>query len=252
MKVPSLFLFLFISLFSFAQTRYIHVVVALCDNKNQGIVPVPAGIGDGQDPTTNLYWGCGYGVKTFFKKQADWKLIKKTNNSSSVIYERLIFKHKTTNIYLVADAYDGAEIKQTITDFLTYSAGLSKIKIQVDSFSILAGGNADLIAYVGHNGLMDFSLKSYPSQFDTKKREVIILACASKNYFSFYIKKTGAYPLLWTTHLMCPEAYTLDASIDAWIKKENPAAIREKAAQVYHQYQKCGIRGARKLLVTGY
>jgi len=39
-----------------------HVVVALCDNVHQGIVPVPRALGNGQDPSSNLYWGARYGV----------------------------------------------------------------------------------------------------------------------------------------------------------------------------------------------
>jgi len=31
-----------------------HVIVALCDNESQGIVPVPARLGNGQDPGSNL------------------------------------------------------------------------------------------------------------------------------------------------------------------------------------------------------
>src|SRR5207249_4829544 len=37
--------------------KVIHVVVALCDNQYQGIVPVPALIGNGDNPAKNLYWG---------------------------------------------------------------------------------------------------------------------------------------------------------------------------------------------------
>ncbi|WP_431199255.1 hypothetical protein ACQ86K_29370 [Mucilaginibacter sp. P19] len=48
--------------------KVIHVFVALCDNKYQGIVPVPPAIGNGQDPETNLYWGSDNGVRTYFKK----------------------------------------------------------------------------------------------------------------------------------------------------------------------------------------
>ena len=48
--------------------RVIHVLVALCDNANQGIVPVPARLGNGADPDSNLYWGAAFGVKTFFSK----------------------------------------------------------------------------------------------------------------------------------------------------------------------------------------
>jgi hypothetical protein len=39
----------------------IHVFVALADNKNQGIVPVAAILGNGEDPQHNLYWGSAYG-----------------------------------------------------------------------------------------------------------------------------------------------------------------------------------------------
>ena len=243
---------LFITFSGFCQTRYIHVLVALCDNVNQGIVPVPKKIGNGQDPANNLYWGCGYGVKTFIKKQTDWKFVKQIKNPSNSIYERLIFKHKDSLVYLIADAYDGAEIKQTVTDFLNYASGKDKGNISVDSVEIKTGGNANLICYVGHDGLMDFSLDNYPEQADKAKREVIILACASKNYFINHIKRSGAIPLLWTTNLMCPEAYTLDAAIDSWIIHDAPLKTREKAAQAYNQYLKCGIKGAMNLLVTGY
>lgn len=245
-------LFLLIPLGIFGQARYIHVVVALCDNVNQGIVPVPKKIGNGQDPANNLYWGCAFGVKTFFKKQADWKLLKQIKDPAAQIYERLVFKHEKFPVYMVADAYDGAAIRQTIVDFLDYAAGLKKMQINAAGQKIAAGGSADLICYVGHDGLMDFSLNSHPAPADVKTREVMILACASKNYFSAAIKKTGARPLLWTTGLMCPEAYTLAAAMDAWIKNEPGEKIEEAAAQTYHQYQKCGMKAARNLFAAGY
>jgi hypothetical protein len=74
--------------------KVIHVFVALCDNKYQGIVPVPPKIGNGQDPETNLYWGCDNGVRTYFKKSKQWHLVKSVR-SKKMIMERLIFKHQT-------------------------------------------------------------------------------------------------------------------------------------------------------------
>src|SRR5262249_18687883 len=56
-------------------TRTIHVFVALADNQNQGIVPVPARLGNGLDATHNLYWGAAAGVKTFFARSPDWALL---------------------------------------------------------------------------------------------------------------------------------------------------------------------------------
>jgi hypothetical protein len=247
-----LYLFLSVSLNLSSQTRVIHVLVALCDNENQGIVPVPKKIGNGQDPINNLYWGCGFGVKTFMKKQPEWKLLAQLNNPSEFIYERLVFQHKDSMIFLIADAYNGAMIKQTTIDFLNYSAGKNPLNLDVKDLKIQAGGKSNLICYVGHDGLMDFTLTDYPAKANNDKRDVIILACASRNYFYNPIKKAGANPLLWTTNLMCPEAYTLDAAIDSWIINDTPASTREKAAKTYDLYQKCGIKGARNLFITGF
>ena len=79
----------------------IHVLVALCDNKYQGIVPVPATIGNGQDARNNLYWGTAYGIKTYFKRSKEWNLLK-TEKVNEVILERAIFKHATKAVYLIA------------------------------------------------------------------------------------------------------------------------------------------------------
>ena len=56
------------------QPRTVHVFVALADNKNQGIVPVAAILGNGDVPAHNLYWGSAYGYRTFFSRNADWQL----------------------------------------------------------------------------------------------------------------------------------------------------------------------------------
>jgi len=86
--------------------KTIHILVALCDNKYQGIVPVPEKIGNGQDPYYNLYWGTAYGIKTYFKKSKDWNLIE-SFKIDDLVLERIIFKHVSKEVYLVADAYDG-------------------------------------------------------------------------------------------------------------------------------------------------
>jgi hypothetical protein len=244
------FLFILLSTFgSYTPPVTIHVLVALCDNKYQGIVPVPAKIGNGQDPANNLYWGCGYGVKTFLKKQPEWQLIKQIKQPAAHIHERLVFKHRVWGgVHLVADAYDGARMKETITSFLQYASGRNAVLID----TLHAGGDARLICFVGHNGLMDAALPFYPEKANSRPRDVAIFACASKQYFSGPIRRTGANPLIWTTHLMSPEAYTLDAMIDSWLQKEKPALTHEKVAQAYHQYQRCGLKGARRLFATGY
>jgi hypothetical protein len=230
----------------------IHVFVALADNINQGIVPVSASLGNGDNAATNLYWGAAFGVKTFFSRSKDWELISVTANPRAGILERCIFKHRHTQTLLVADAYRGKEISQAIWDFLEASAGKPGEKLNVGAVEFYNGGSADLVSYVGHNGLMDFKLHSQPQRRDDRQRRAIILACASKQYFSPALQESGATPLLWTTNLMAPEAYVLSAAIDGWMKKESDEQIRLRAADAYNKYQNCGVKAARALFATGW
>ena len=232
-----------------SDTKTIHIIVALCDNKYQGIVPVPKTIGNGQDPKNNLYWGTAYGIKTFFKRSSEWTLIKQLK-IDSVILERLIFKHKSKNFFLVADAYNGKQIKEATETFLRSSAGIVKDTIKVNDKTIGILGNAQLVAYIGHDGLMDFSIQEEFVNTDNKQRDVIILACYSKSYFQPHLKKSKVNPLVWTTGLMAPEAYTIHDAITGYVKAETNDAIRIRAAKAYHKYQKCSLKAAMNLLVT--
>jgi hypothetical protein len=91
-----------------------------------------------------------------------------------------------------------------------------------------------------------------PRKKNELHRDAIMLACASKRYFPDALRASGAYPLLWTTNLMAPEAYTLKAALDGWIAGESNEQIHERAAAAYDRYQKCGMRGARRLFATGW
>ena len=234
------------------QFQTIHVFVALCDNKYQGIVPVPAKIGNGQDAPNNLYWGAAYGVKTFFNKSSEWELIESRKNPAANILERLLFKHKIKNIYLLADAYDGQYIKQATIDFLLACSGKGLTTVNANDKEIPFAGLSDIVAYVGHDGLMDFSLSNDFKKQDEENRKAIMLACKSKQYFSPHIKNTGAEPLLWSTGLMAPEAYILHDAINAWIKSGSDTETRAAAAAAYSKYQKCSIKAAQNLLVAGW
>jgi hypothetical protein len=253
-----LFVFFFVfflfplTAFTPGNPRVIHVYVALCDNKNQGIVPVLARLGKGDDPANNLYWGAAYGIKTFFSRQPEWRMVQSVKNPAVAIAERCIFRNKAQNAWLVADAYYGIEIKKCIVDFLESCSGKNENKITMDSLSVTGGGAADLVAYIGHDGLMDFTLEEYPAQANKKSREAIVLACISKQYFREGLQKSGVYPLLWTTGLMAPEAYTLHAALNSWLAGESRDSVRSKAAQAYSKYQKCSLRAAKHLLVTGW
>lgn len=233
--------------------RVIHVLVALCDNENQGIVPVPRVLGNGEDPARNLYWGAAYGVKTFFSRSASWTRIAETKNPSANVLERIVFKHKTANVYLVADAYRGSKMRETIADFFAATAGAKRENVETpEKQTLQIFGSANVVAFIGHNGLMDFPLENQPAKKDDAERDAVILACASRNYFAEPLRKTSAQPLLWTTNLMAPEAYILHDALEGWTRDETDAQIRNRAAQAYSKYQKISLKAAQNLLVTGW
>lgn len=236
--------------------RTVHVFVALADNQHQGIVPVAAVLGNGEDPQRNLYWGSAYGVKSFFAHSADWVRVRCGDKPKPEILERCIFKYRAANVYLVADAYRGIEIRQAILDFLDSAAGGGAETVSVPDtqpqLKLQARGGANLVAYIGHDGLMDFQLTRFPQKKNDSRRDAVVLACASKQFFAGPVKASGAYPLLWTTGLMAPEAYTLKSVLDGWIVGEGSEQVRDRAAAAYDKYQKCGLRAAHRLFASGW
>ena len=217
---------------SYKRNRSVHVYVALADNESQGIVPVPARLGDGDDHANNLYWGAMYGVKAFLKKSRRWESVVEFKNPEKWILERSVFRHTAGNTVLTADAYRGSEIRRAISDFLAAAGGADGV---------------DLAVYVGHNGLMDFTLESRSRKARNKGADAIVLACESKPYFTPLLTLMHADPVLLTTGAMAPEAYTLEAAVEGWILDEPAERIRKRAAIAYNKYQKCSIDAANRL-----
>ncbi len=232
------------------RARTIHVFVALCDNEHQGIVPVPDELGNGQDPRNNLYWGALYGVRTFLKRSKAWDLVATEKAPADGVLERVVFRHRRTGAHLVADAYRGDRIKNAVQDFLDAAAANRAMTLAIRERQIGIHGQADLVVYVGHNGLMDFDVAQTKRAGAVKGKGAIVLACKSKPYFQPRLSRLGCRTVLLTTGFMAPEAYTLEAAVAGWLAGESGDQIRERAARAYHTYQKCGLNGARRLFCS--
>ena len=238
-----------------------HVVVALCDNEHQGIVRVPAHLGRGDDPNSNLYWGALYGVKTYFSRHPRWTRIAVAAPERREILDRIAF-HSTVardgtemDIYLVAEAWDGKEIRAATARFLQLLGGapdeVHTLRTDDAERVVLAGGASHLIAYVGHNGLMDFGSPAVTEPDPLAgARSSIVLACESHDYFSPLLRFKRAHGLLTTNGLMAPEAYTLEAAVSAWFSGKSPGATRDIAADAYAEYQNANPNWSRRLFAT--
>jgi hypothetical protein len=142
----------------------IHVFVALADNASQGIIPVPAKIGDGNDPKGNLYWGCSEALPPVFKASRDWKLVSTAAGPKASILERVVFAHRSGKYEVIADAYRGSAIMECTTDFFAALASDAPVE------------RSPLIAYIGHDGLMDFALPEIATPKRGPGRQAIVLA----------------------------------------------------------------------------
>lgn len=233
-----------------------HVVVALCDNEFQGIVPVPARLGDGDDPKSNLYWGAMYGVRTYFRNQKDWKMVAIAPSRDPRVLDRQLFmrdvtRHgKTTRVYLVAEAWRGRNIADAVRHFLELNRGEHVETLQAGEQQVETGGAAHVIAFVGHNGLMDFAAPSLPPfQIPSRPHASVVLACMSESYFADLLEKDSV-PLITTTGLMAPEAYTLAALLESWFGGGDGNQARNAAASAYAKFQRTPENAARRLFRT--
>jgi len=237
--------------------QLVHVIVALCDNRNQPIAKVRAELGNGQSPRTNLYWGALYGVKTFLRRSPHWTLLGSTVSRGERL-EIAVFRASVAGrkVYLVAEAYDGARMAEALTDFLESAAGLRvqrEFSFRDGNMEVRAqaGSRADLICFVGHNGLMDTDLPDLPRRAEAPRpKAAVVLACQSQAYFAHPLERAGCPPLILTTGNMAPEAYSLDAIVRAWAAGADRQTIRERAAAAYAKYQGCSLGAARGLFTT--
>ena len=78
-------------------------------------------------------------------------------------------------------------------------------------------GDSDLVAYIGHDGLMDFKLPRIPKKKNNTLRQAIMLACASKAYFAEPLRASERVAVVGYDEPMAPEAYTLKSALDGWI-----------------------------------
>lgn len=210
--------------------------MSLADNANQGIVPIKASLGNGQDAKGNLYWGAMYGLKTFFKRQDGWTVQPQLTENPN-IKERLLLYHEDYGAEIYAEAWDGATQKLAAESFM-------------DAMNIT---NDKLTVFVGHNPLMDVNIPMpfiEPDRMANNiafKRKFAVIACQSRRYFEERIKAAGHVPYVLTAGNMAPEAYVVEAIIRAWLENQPAETARRYAAEAYAKYQKIPIKNANWL-----
>ena len=233
-----------------------HVLVPLCDNEHQGIVPTSPSIGNGLKPNSNLYWATSKGMKRFFKESTDWKFIKVKTNPDTNVLERAIFYKSFTNgakVYMIADAYRGDRMEACLNDYFNALSSNKNESLIVNDDTVSLFGGADLVAFNGHNGLMDEQTNYEFAHNKTKIKDAVSISCISKSYFKGHYQNTNSYPLVHTTGLLYPGAFVMEGILNAWAMLEDDKACKIQAGKAYYKYKpKSGPNGSQNLFTSGW
>jgi len=233
----------------------VHAFIPLCDPKYQAIAPVYGSLGDGFDLKNNLYWGAGYGIKSYFKRKSDWKIVYDSLDYSENILERIVFYKEFDNnakVYFIADAYRGDKMKECLEDHFNSLSELILDTVYTLTDTIPTNGNADFLVFNGHNGLMDNQI-NFTSIFPQKQKDAAAIACLSNYYFAMiYYPQCNAYPLVTTQSLLPPEAYVIEAIINNWAELKSGEEICNAAGDAMNNIHNCGQKAARNMFTTGW
>ncbi len=233
-----------------------HVLVPLCDNEHQGIIPTSPKIGDGLKPNSNLYWATSKGVKRYFSELPDWKLLKSIETPKNNILERVIFYKKFPNgaqVYLVADAYRGDRMPECLDDYFNSLSENLNDSVELDKITIPINGGADLIAFNGHNGLMDESTNYKNATSQNRPKDAVSISCASRGYFKPHYLQTNSFPLVHTKNLLYPGAFVLEGILNEWAMLKSDEDCKIEAGKQYYQHKpKSGPNGSQNLFDFGW
>ncbi|WP_340123558.1 hypothetical protein [Methylobacter svalbardensis] len=223
-----------------APNTHIYVIVSLVDNVSQGIAPVPAKIGNGDDPGTNLYWGALYGVKTFLSKADGWRKLGCEKDISDTILERCQFAWKD-QLTVTADAYRGSRIDRAMLDFMQQAATPPNAT------------EREMVVFIGHDGLMDEQnlpiIERFPKHAGHNK-QAVVLACMSEEFFSEHLQAAGSKPVVTTFSFMAPEAYVLEAIARGFANQASEAELRSSAGTAYAKYQRISAKAGKSVFIA--
>jgi len=117
--------------------------------------------------------------------------------------------------------------------------------------AIPANGNADLIVFNGHNGLLDYEIV-LKNRKCVNQKETAIICCGSYYNFIEKIKLYHTFRLLTTLDAIPAEAYILASIIEPWAMLKSDEEIRQNVMRKYISIHHCSNEDADRIFVTGF
>ncbi len=228
----------------------VQVHVPLCDND-----VIPCGnkrLGDGDNPSTNLYWAttAGFG-KWFARKRSGWTRVLDGDGATVadadvldlLVYRRTVAASQAWRdagaparfeVYVVAQAWRGEAIDRALDRWARDLYGASAQALTLDDgTTIAAGGAAHIVAYVGHNRLMDLDGYAWPADSSDTRKGAVAIACHTDAYMHDDVPAEDRVPLLFTRDFLFASAPPLEGVVLAFAEGGGYRGMRKAAAVKY-------------------
>jgi hypothetical protein len=240
----------------------VEVHVPLCESSI--IACGNAKLGDGDNPDTNLYWSTTPGFGEWFARRGSgWKrVLKQTADATGDkdvlavhVYRRSIDTPsawrkrgvpKHFELDIVVHGWRGKAIDRALAAYADDVSGKgTRALVLADNSKLAAGGSAQLVAFVGHNRLMDLDKFEWPDPGAAVKGTIAI-ACDTAPYMKREVPAATRVPLLMTSDLLFANAAPLEAAVLAFATGGGYAQIRTDATTAY-----AGVQNATFKHVSG-
>lgn len=225
----------------------VEIHVPLCDNTI--IACGNAKLGDGDNPDTNLYWATTPGFGSWFaRKGSGWRRVlrERATGGEDIVateaYRRTVpapaawvkrGAPRRFDVVLVIHGWRGKAIDRALAAYAAdVSGGPARTVTLADGTSIAAGGAAQLVAWVGHNRLMDLDAYTWPKP-GAAVTGTIAIACHTAAYMEDQVASATRVPLLMTRDLLFANAAPLEATVLAFASGGGYGKLRVAASEAY-------------------
>ena len=222
--------------------------VSLCDNAF--VRCGGRGRGDGDDLGRNLYWATSGGFDGWFSRRGSpWKRVGTlppgAGELTVVVWHRAVSPGpwlrrrgvaRPFDLYVVAHAWRGQAIDATWAAYLADVWDRDARTWTLPSGAQLAGGGrAHVVAYLGHNRLMD---EATPHRFPRERpgapaKGVIAVACHTAPYLAPVLDAKSRVPLLLTRDFVFAGAHAFEGALAGFLDHGTLAAARAEGAAHY-------------------
>jgi hypothetical protein len=252
----------------------VQVHVPLCDNS---IIRCGGhGLGDGASLARNLYWATTEGLAGWMgRRDSGWSLELRATGEAIAepdvlevrVWRRVVDTPRawrgpgvpaTFVVRLVGFAWRGTAIDRALAGYL---ADLYRTQPRVvrgrdargQPVEIAAGGAARVVAWAGHNRLMDVAADwDGLARTEEKgfRKGTLAIACYSASYLRSTVPGPTRVPLLMTASLVMASSAALERAVVAFLAGGDFAAIRAAGAAGYAQGQQRPVAAVSRALTN--